>query len=186
MKPDYKNRCRCISAFLALSVVFNAVYYVSLIKARSTIASMESQHKAEIEQAERVRDMALQQLGELAMQIEREQRQVVPSLPLIEDDDGMIYIGECTVTAYCPCEKCCGQWSNGITATGTTAQPGVIAVDPSVIPLGSKVVIDGAEYSAEDTGGAIKGYRIDLYMDSHSAALEYGVQNHDVWVVNVQ
>lgn len=49
-----------------------------------------------------------------------------------------------------------------------------IAVDPRVIPLGSKVRMNGKEYVAEDTGGAIKGRRIDLFADSHSEAMKFG------------
>lgn len=53
----------------------------------------------------------------------------------------------------------------------------VIAVDPSVIPLGSKVYIEGYGYAkAEDTGGAIKGNRIDIYMQHEKDALAYGVK----------
>lgn len=92
------------------------------------------------------------------------------------------YLGEFTITAYCPCEKCCGPWTDGITASGTYAEPGVIAVDPHVIKLGSTVLIDGQEYRAEDTGGAIRGNRIDMFMTCHSDALDYGVQHHEVWV----
>lgn len=49
-----------------------------------------------------------------------------------------------------------------------------IAVDPRVIPLGNKVRMNGKEYVAEDTGGAIKGKRIDLFIDSHSEAMKFG------------
>lgn len=87
------------------------------------------------------------------------------------------------IYAYCPCEKCCGSGAAGITATGTTATAGrTIAVDPDVIPLGSVVIIDGNEYIAEDTGGGIKGKTIDLYMDSHKAALNFGIQYLEVTV----
>lgn len=92
------------------------------------------------------------------------------------------YLGEFTITAYCPCEKCCGPWTDGITAMGTTAEPGVIAVDPQIIPLGSVVLIDGQEYRAEDTGGAIKGNRIDRYMNSHDEALDYGIHVSEVYI----
>jgi len=86
-------------------------------------------------------------------------------------------------TAYCPCEKCCGEWADGITYTGTTAKEGrTIAVDPKVIPLGSRVVINGNEYIAEDIGGAIKGNRIDVFFATHTAALEFGVQNIEATV----
>ena len=77
-------------------------------------------------------------------------------------------------TAYCSCSRCCGK-SDGITATGTKAKAGrTIAVDPKKIPLGSKVIIDGNEYIAEDVGGAIKGNKVDIYFDSHSEALKFG------------
>lgn len=99
------------------------------------------------------------------------------------------YIGEFTMTHYCPCERCCGIWADGITATGTTAQEGrTIAVDPSVIPYGSEVEIwyeNGSKgsYIAEDCGGAIKGNRIDVYTNSHSVALERGIVRGSVFVV---
>ena len=71
-----------------------------------------------------------------------------------------------------------GHPAYGLTATGTRAQPGkTIAVDPRVIPLGSKVYIDDlGEFIAEDTGGAIHGNRIDLYMESVDEALDWGVR----------
>jgi 3D (Asp-Asp-Asp) domain-containing protein len=82
-----------------------------------------------------------------------------------------------TVTAYCPCEKCCGAYSNGYTATGVKATQGVtIATDPDVIPMGTEVEIDGHIYIAQDVGGAISGNRIDLYFDSHEDALQWGVR----------
>ena len=82
-----------------------------------------------------------------------------------------------TVTAYCPCEKCCGAYANGYTATGAKATQGVtIATDPDVIPMGTEVEIDGHIYIAQDVGGAISGNRIDLYFDSHEDALQWGVR----------
>jgi 3D (Asp-Asp-Asp) domain-containing protein len=92
-------------------------------------------------------------------------------------------LGEFKVTHYCPCPKCCGEWADGVTYTGTVATEGrTIAVDPDVIPLGTVVVIDGQEYTAEDIGGAIQGSRIDIYMDSHQAALEAGVKYEEVFI----
>jgi 3D (Asp-Asp-Asp) domain-containing protein len=84
------------------------------------------------------------------------------------------------ITAYCPCLKCCGK-TDGITATGTKATEGrTIAVDPSKIPYGTEVLIDGKIYVAEDCGGAIKGNRIDLYFNNHQSALEWGRQEKEV------
>lgn len=90
-------------------------------------------------------------------------------------------LGLFKLTAYCPCAKCCGAWADGITFTGAVATPGrTIAVDPSVIPLGSTVIINGKEYVAEDIGGAIKGDRIDIFFATHDDALQFGVQYADV------
>lgn len=82
-----------------------------------------------------------------------------------------------TVTAYCPCEKCCGAYANGYTATGEKATQGVtIAADPSVLPMGTEIELDGHTYTVQDTGGAIAGNRLDLYFDNHEDALRWGVQ----------
>ena len=79
------------------------------------------------------------------------------------------------VTAYCSCSKCCGSYSNGQTASGTSCTPGkTIAVDPSIIPIGTTVYINGVPYVAEDTG--VSGYRIDIYMSTHVEALNWGVR----------
>lgn len=84
---------------------------------------------------------------------------------------------EFTAYAYCACEKCCGKWAEyGLTATGTVPVEGrTVAVDPAVIPLGTEIWIDGAgPYVAEDTGSGIDGCTLDVYFESHQAALEYG------------
>jgi len=74
-------------------------------------------------------------------------------------------------TAYTPwCAGC-----SGITATGERAGHGIVAVDPRVIPLGTKLYIPGYGYAvAGDTGGAIVGHRIDLGFDSQRAAMNFG------------
>lgn len=92
-------------------------------------------------------------------------------------------LGEFKLTAYCPCEKCCGV-NTGITATGTKATQGrTIGVDPSVIPYGTVVEIDGKEYVAEDTG-AIHGKHIDIFFDKHSDALAFGSKRAEVFIID--
>ena len=92
-------------------------------------------------------------------------------------------LGEFVITAYCPCEKCCGKYADGITASGTAATEGrTCAVDPEVIPLGTEIEIDGVKYIAEDTGGAIKGNRIDICFNDHRSAVMYGVKCKEVYV----
>lgn len=97
----------------------------------------------------------------------------------------MVYMGAFKITAYCNCRKCCGKNAvHGLTRTGTVPQENhTISVDPRVIPLGSKVMINGQIYIAEDTGSAIKGNIIDMYFESHQTALEYGVKYLDVYVL---
>jgi len=109
---------------------------------------------------------------------------------MITTEDGFAYIkseylsdvetirslGKFKITHYC-CEKykhICGTGS-GITASGTKVRPGIVSVDPKVIPLGSTVIIDGKEYLAEDTGGMIKGHVIDMAVATHDEALKLGV-----------
>ena len=83
-------------------------------------------------------------------------------------------------TAYLPAD---GNGA-GITATGVRATYGVVAVDPRIIPLGSKVYIPGYGVAlAADTGGAIRGYRIDLCMESYSQAMQFGRRNVTVYVL---
>ena len=93
-------------------------------------------------------------------------------------------LGTFKVTHYC-CEKyphICNAGPPYKTATGTTPHVGGCAVDPKKIPLGSYVKINDKVYHAEDTGGAIKGNRIDLVVETHKEALEKGTYNAEVFL----
>ena len=79
----------------------------------------------------------------------------------------------------------------GVTATGTSARYGAIAVDPSVIPYGTKmyIVSDDGKWiygvaTAEDCGGAIKGNIIDLYFDDYNTCIQFGRRNCTVYILN--
>lgn len=111
-----------------------------------------------------------------------------------EETDGLVSLGYFVLTAYCSCPECCGEYAysrpldeygNPIvyTASGAVASAGTtIAVDPSVIPYGTSVIIDGHTYIAQDTGGAIVGNRIDVYFDNHEDAWNFGYQEAEVFV----
>jgi 3D (Asp-Asp-Asp) domain-containing protein len=100
-----------------------------------------------------------------------------------QEESNLVYMGRFKLTAYCACSKCCGK-SDGITASGTKAKQGrTIAVDPKQIPYGTKVVINGHTYVAEDCGGSIKNNRIDVFFNSHKEALQFGVQYADVYII---
>lgn len=99
-----------------------------------------------------------------------------------------VFLGEFTLTAYCPGHCCCGVWANGYTATGTLATDGrTIAVDPDIIPYGSHVLLiwpDGTQHSyiAEDCGGGVNGNHIDVFFNDHQAARVFGVQSAMVYM----
>lgn len=119
--------------------------------------------------------------------------------PIIEEPEpDLVSIGTYTITAYCPCEICCGWYAlnrplddNGepiiYTASGARAEAGTtIGVDPYSIPLGTDVWFEGPDgelndYTAQDTGSMVIGNHIDLYFDSHEEACNWGLQYREVF-----
>lgn len=94
---------------------------------------------------------------------------------------------EITVKATAYTASCGG--CSGVTATGINLNENpaakVISVDPNVIPLGSKVFVEGyGVATAADTGGAIKGNRIDIFIPSKQSAINYGVKQVKVKILN--
>lgn len=94
-------------------------------------------------------------------------------------------LGSFRLSFYCTCEKCCGAYATGLTKSGTTVTEGrTIAVDPKVIPLGSRVYIDGyGVFIAEDVGSAIKENKIDIAVGNHEQALKLGIDEATVYLV---
>jgi 3D (Asp-Asp-Asp) domain-containing protein len=90
-----------------------------------------------------------------------------------------------SATAYtADCNGCSGHTATGL---DLLANPNakVIAVDPSIIPLGTKVYVDGYGYAvAADTGGAIKGYKIDVFLSSKAEAYRWGSKKVKITVLN--
>jgi len=83
-------------------------------------------------------------------------------------------------SAYSAYDDGNGQYTRG----GNFLHKGIIAVDPNVIPLGTRVYVSGYGYAiADDIGGSIKGNRIDLAFDSHSEALQFGRQNVTLYIL---
>jgi len=105
-----------------------------------------------------------------------------------ETDSGWTVI-PMRVTAYCPCEKCCGEWADGVTANGHVIRPGdrFVAADGR-FAFGTEMLIEGYNDSnivkVFDRGGAIKGNKLDVFFPTHQAALEWGVRYIDVKVRN--
>ena len=97
-------------------------------------------------------------------------------------------LGQVVTSGYCNCPICCGIWSGGPTASGVypTAEH-TIAVDANnpFVPMGTKVVMNGVEYTVEDTGNFDRyGVQFDVYYDSHQAAQNHGHQTWEAFVAD--
>jgi len=112
-------------------------------------------------------------------------KESVPAVPAASTNNTSSKEITVKATAYtASCEGCSGTTATGI---DLKANPNakVIAVDPSVIPLGSKVHVEGyGEAVAGDTGGAIKGNRIDVFIPSEQDAINFGVKQVKVTILN--
>ena len=97
-------------------------------------------------------------------------------------------LGNVVTSGYCNCSICCGQWSGGPTASGVYPQAAhTIAVDASnpFVPMGTKVVMNGVEYTVEDTGNFDQyGVQFDVYYDNHSAASAHGHQTWEAFIAD--
>ena len=93
------------------------------------------------------------------------------------------YLGEFQVTGYCSCTICCGEKEERLTKSETVPRAShTVAADPSVIPLGTRIVIDDVVYTVEDTGKAVEGMRLDIFFDSHEEAVRYGRKEKYVYL----
>lgn len=131
-------------------------------------------------------------IDELSIKLDDHKHNItfVAPQPTVQEGGNIItetyeYAGKFLITHYCGCRSCNGKWYGYPTASGADYKQGrTIAVDPNVIPLGTKVVIEGVVYVAEDTGSDIKGNRIDIFINDHDEALDLGKKHDlDVWTV---
>lgn len=171
---------RAAAGLMMMALLTNMALWALVCRVQAERTAETARLRDQLDRAEAVRDQAVRELGALALETAREKEARAEQAAAYEAAGAWEYIGECTVTAYCPCETCCGRWADGLTASGLPAGPGVVAVDPEVIPLGSTVVVDGQRYLAADTG--VTGDHVDICMPDHAAAEDFGVQRMDVWV----
>lgn len=141
-----------------------------------------------MQQAEEARAQALAEQTEALLNNILERRTVSYDNSLTADEAVQSIgrpLGNFKLTFYCPCVICNGR-SDGLTKSGTTAVEGrTIAVDPNVIPLGSRVYIEGyGVFIAEDTGSAIKSKKIDVFLESHSRCFDNGIAYADVYLLD--
>ena len=94
-------------------------------------------------------------------------------------------VKEMIATAYYPGPESTGEWADGFTATGIKAGFGIAAVDPEVIPLGTRLYVPGYGHAlAADVGGAIKGNRIDLCFETYNEAIQFGRRTVKVYILD--
>jgi len=100
-------------------------------------------------------------------------------------------LGKYTVTAYCPCEKCCGVWATKpgprVTANGHSIEPNDrFVAAPKNMPFKTKLIIEGYTDGlvfVYDRGGAIKNKKLDVFFPTHQEALNWGVKEIEVFEV---
>lgn len=130
-------------------------------------------------------------VGQLTVEVDAMQKPItveepaiiIPETTTIIPETTVVSVGVCKLTGYCKenYPHICNDGDSTKTSTGTTPTVGrTVAVDPKVIPYGSKVTINGHTYIAEDCGGAIKGNKVDILFATHQEALEFGVQYAEV------
>ena len=138
------------------------------------------QNDVEIEKSV-ISEVVVQEPVDKIVQVQKKVTSRSSTLPRVSSNStgGTVY----KITAYCPCSKCCGKTS-GRTASGTTATAGRTVAASSKFAFGTKLNIGGHVYTVEDRGGAINGNKIDIFVNSHAEALQWGVRYLNVSVVN--
>ena len=179
-RRDLASWQRAALGLLALSVGVNTALCAAIVHRERQIEDLETRYHA----VRAIEADAVAAYGELAARVDADREARQAQAEAYEAIGAYEYIGECTVTYYCceAYEHVCGD-GDGLTATGLPVTPGVVAVDPEVIPLGSTVIIDGQAYLAADTGGAVRGSHVDIAVATHQEAEDLGVTTADVWVV---
>lgn len=168
----------------------------AMTKVKEDLAAKEAARKAAEEAARKAAEEAARKAAEEAEAARRAALQYSPTYRRTVSRSSAYSVtenitvngkalGNFKLTFYCSCASCSGGWGSS-TATGSSCVEGrTIAVDPRVIPLGSKVYIEGfGDFIAEDTGGAIKGNRIDVYISDHSRCNALGVAHANVYVMS--
>ena len=134
-----------------------------------TVEEITNEIKEEKQEKEKEKDLVL--TAGAATVLEKD----IPYDKIPKRNISLVNIGEYRLTAYCGCEKCCGKWSKyNLTASGTTPQQDRTVACNS-LEFGTELIINGKKYIVEDRGG-MKGNTIDIYFNSHEAALAFGVQ----------
>lgn len=165
--------------FKTILIITTAVWFTLLAAACAAVVQVIAAHAAEPNVIMNGEYIAVINTQDDAVEI-----QEAPPINRISEDldeqdangHQLVYLGEFNITHYCPCRKCNGS-NAGLDGFGNPLEWGCVATDRSVIPMHTKLVIDGYDmiFEARDTGSDIKGRDIDIFVPvSHSEALKMG------------
>ena len=99
-----------------------------------------------------------------------------------DSDGSLTYVGNWTISFYCPCEICCGVWATGCTASGVLATEWhTVATDQ--FEFGTELYVEGLGYFVVEDRG-VEGAWLDVFVNDHQEALNLGMQTRDVYIVN--
>lgn len=162
--------------FLLINII---IIFAFVIQANEAISLTTQARQTHIEAQELHQEILA--LREKAKSFNPNKKEESP--PVIKADK-LISIGEYEITYYCSCSLCCGK-SDGITASGTKAVEGItVGADTKILPFGSVIYIEGlGERNVQDRGGAIKGNKLDVYVESHEKALKMGRHKSKVFLI---
>ncbi len=164
----------CVAALATGCVIGAAISY----RQAGTIEHLSHQMR-EYRRSARDSDVALSALA-------RSHQSILAATEAAPSIGSRSWAHDFTVTQYIPRSPAYGKDNDGLTSTLMKADPDarIVAVDPKLIPYGSSVWIEGLGwFHAQDCGGAIKGYRLDVLAANTHEAIDYGKQNRFVIVV---
>lgn len=182
-----RNLCSIFLIIMSIFLLLSTLFYNYQLNAKDKLLQYVQEKLASV--TEKL-ELTIRKSDELAVQLDHTTKsldkanETISALKSTEYE--LVYLGDFKLTHYCTekREHICGTRDN-LTAIGTEVVPGIsVAVDPSVIPYGSQVYIEGYGWRiAENCGGWVNGKHIDVAVDTHAEASSMGVKNGGVWIL---
>lgn len=182
-----RNLCSIFLIIVSIFLLLSTLFYNYQLNAKDKLLQYVQEKLASV--TEKL-ELTIRKSDELSVQLDHTTKsldkanETISALKSTEYE--LVYLGDFKLTNYCTekREHICGTGDN-LTAIGTEVVPGIsVAVDPSVIPYGSQVYIEGYGWRiAEDCGCWVNGKHIDIAVDTHAEASSMGVKNGGVWIL---